>query len=99
MQKKDLKTDIAGAYCYKGFRRSLCHGWASGPTPFISRYVLGIEIIGSGCKKVRVNPCLGGLKRIEGAYPTPYGNIEIYAENKNGAIIKKINAPEEIEII
>ncbi|MDP4119260.1 MAG: alpha-L-rhamnosidase, partial [Bacillota bacterium] len=25
-----------GAYCYKGFRHSLCHGWASGPTAFLS---------------------------------------------------------------
>lgn len=84
---------------YKGFRRSLCHGWASGPTPFISRYVLGVEIKESGCKKVKVSPNLGGLKWIEGAYPTPYGNIEVFAENKNGVVLKKINVPKEIEII
>ena len=29
--KKDLHGDF-GAYCYVGFRHSLCHGWASGPT-------------------------------------------------------------------
>ena len=96
--KKDIHGDF-GEYCYKGFRRSLCHGWASGPTPFISRYVLGVEIKESGCKKVKVSPNLGGLKWIEGAYPTPYGNIEVFAENKNGVILKKINAPKEIEII
>ena len=29
--KKDVHRDYGG-YCYKGFRHSLCHGWASGPT-------------------------------------------------------------------
>jgi len=29
--KKDIHGDC-GAYCYEGFRHSLCHGWASGPT-------------------------------------------------------------------
>lgn len=28
--KKDIHGDY-GAYCYQGFRHSLCHGWASGP--------------------------------------------------------------------
>ena len=28
--KKDIHGDY-GDYCYKGFRHSLCHGWASGP--------------------------------------------------------------------
>ena len=29
---------IGGAYCYKGLRLSLCHGWASGPTAWLSRH-------------------------------------------------------------
>jgi alpha-L-rhamnosidase len=33
--KKDIHDDY-GAYCYVGFRHSLCHGWASGPTAFLS---------------------------------------------------------------
>ena len=96
------KTDIHGdfgAYCYKGFRKSLCHGWACGPTPFITRYVLGVEVVKHGCRAVKIAPNLGDLKWIEGAYPTPYGNIEIYAENKNGEIKTSINAPKEVEII
>ena len=34
--KKDIHGDF-GNYCYKGFRHSLCHGWASGPTAWLSR--------------------------------------------------------------
>lgn len=51
------KTDIHGDFgkhCYKQFRHSLCHGWASGPTAFLSQKVLGIEILEPGCKKVRI---------------------------------------------
>ncbi len=36
--KKDVHGDY-GAYCYKGFRHSLCHGWASGIIPFIKEFV------------------------------------------------------------
>ncbi len=42
------KIDIHGAYgayCYIGFRHSLCHGWAAGPTPWLTEHVLGISVI------------------------------------------------------
>ncbi len=32
--QKDIHGDF-GAYCYKGFRHSLCHGWSSGVIRFI----------------------------------------------------------------
>ena len=32
--QKDIHGDF-GAYCYKGFRHSLCHGWSSGVVTFI----------------------------------------------------------------
>ena len=40
--KKDIHGDF-GAYCYPGFRHSLCHGWSSGPTTWLSDHVLGIK--------------------------------------------------------
>ena len=40
--KKDIHGDF-GAYCYIGFRHSLCHGWAGGPTAWLSQHVLGIR--------------------------------------------------------
>lgn len=39
-----------GDFCYKGFRHSFCHGWASGPTAWLSEHVLGISIVEPGCK-------------------------------------------------
>lgn len=35
----DIHGDF-GAYCYKGFRHSLCHGWSVGPIPLLFEYYL-----------------------------------------------------------
>ena len=89
-----------GDYCYKGFRHSLCHGWASGPTPWLSEHVLGVQVLEKGCKTVRIAPNLGDLEWVEGSYPTPYGPIKIRHEKKsNGKIISTIDAPKGIKII
>ena len=89
-----------GDYCYKGFRHSLCHGWASGPTAWLSRYVLGVEVVEPGFKKVRITPHLGNLKWVEGSFPTPYGVITIkHTKGANGKIVSDIQAPEGVEII
>ena len=97
--KKDIHKDY-GNYCYKGYRHSLCHGWASGPTPWLSRYVLGIEVLEPGCKTVKISPNLGDLEWAKGSFPTPYGKIYVYhKKDKNGNIITEIDAPSEIKII
>lgn len=97
--KKDIHGDY-GAYCYKGFRHSLCHGWASGPTPWLTAHVLGIKIMAPGCKIVKIEPHLGTLTFAEGSFPTPYGLIKVHHKKQaNGKIISKITAPREIKII
>jgi len=89
-----------GKYCYLGFRHSLCHGWASGPTSWLSRHVLGVEILEPGCKVVRITPHLGDLEWVEGKFPTPFGEIEIsHRKSKSGGIISKIKAPKGIKIV
>lgn len=95
---KDIHGDF-GKHCYKGFRRSLCHGWAAGPTPFLMEQVGGIEILEPGCKKVRIKPNLASLEWVKITYPTPYGEIKICAENNGGKTEFTYNAPEEIEVV
>ena len=80
--KDDIHGDF-GAYCYPGFRHSFCHGWASGPTAWLSQHVLGVEVVEPGCKKVRIQPHLGNLQWVEGTFPTPKG--EIYLRHEKGA--------------
>ncbi len=97
--EKDLHGDY-GAFCYIGFRHSLCHGWASGPTAFLSEYVLGIKPVAPGCKKVRIHPMLGDLQWVEGTYPTPYGILSVRHEKQaDGTIVSTIQAPPEVEVL
>lgn len=96
--KKDIHGDF-GAYCYKGFRHSLCHGWASGPTSWLTEYVLGVEILEPGCRVLRIVPHLADLEWVEGTFPTPKGIVKIRHEKQpDGSISSKIDAPEGIVI-
>ena len=96
--KKDLHGDF-GAYCYLGFRHSLCHGWASGPTAWLSQQVLGVRPLEPGCKRVRIAPQLGRLAWAEGAYPTPLGPIKVRHERQpDGSVKSDIQAPAGIVI-
>ncbi|MCK9160875.1 MAG: alpha-L-rhamnosidase, partial [Bacteroidaceae bacterium] len=97
------KTDVHktyGDFCYKGYRHSFCHGWASGPTSWLSEYVLGVKILKPGCKEVLIEPHLGNLKWVKGTYPTPYGVIKIFHKKMtDGKVIFTISAPKEVKII
>jgi hypothetical protein len=96
--KKDVHGDF-GAYCYEGFRHSFCHGWASGPTAWLSQNVLGIKPLEPGFKRVRIVPQLGNLKWAEGVYPTPAGPIRVRHERKpDGSVASKIDAPPGISV-
>ena len=97
--KVDIHGDW-GAYCYIKFRHSLCHGWASGPCPFMTHYILGIRIEEAGCKKLRIDPQLGDLAYAKGTFPTPYGLVTVcHTRQEDGTIRSDIAAPKEIEII
>lgn len=89
-----------GAFCYKGFRHSLCHGWASAPTAFLAEEVLGINILSVGCRKIEIKPNLGNLSWAKGEYPTPLGVVTVSCVKKqDGSIKTEWTAPKGIEII
>ena len=96
--KSDIHADN-GAFCYKGLRHSLCHGWSSAPTAFLAEEVLGIKILEPGCKKVAITPNLGNLSFAKGTYPTPYGIIAVECTNTADGISVNYTAPDEIEIV
>lgn len=96
--KKDVHRDYGG-YCYKGFRHSLCHGWASGPTSWLSRHVLGIEILSPGCRRIRVTPHLGDLEWVEGTFPTPSGPVYVRHEKNGCKVISEIKAPKGVKVV
>ena len=97
--KKDIHGDF-GAYCYPGFRHSFCHGWASGPTAWMSQHVLGIEPLEPGCRKVSVKPHLGNLEWAEGTCPTPMGNIYVkHVRQADGSVKSIIKAPKGVKVV
>jgi len=96
--QKDIHGDF-GEFCYKGFRHSLCHGWASGPVPFLMHHILGVTVLESGCKMLRIKPDLCGFDFVRGAYPTPYGPINIELKNDSGKTKIKYRAPKGVKVI
>jgi alpha-L-rhamnosidase len=97
--KKDIHGDF-GAYCYPGYRHSLCHGWSSGPAAWLSEHVLGVKVMEPGCKVIKIEPHLGNLTWVEGTYPTPMGVIRIkHIKLADGSIKTTVKAPKGIKII
>ena len=91
--QKDLHGDF-GAYCYEGFRHSFCHGWASGPTAWMSQQILGVQPVEPGFASVRIIPQLGSLKWAEGDYPTPRGPIHVRHERQaDGSVKSEVKLP------
>jgi len=97
--KVDIHADY-GAYCYVGFRHSLAHGWASGPTPWLTEHVLGIQVLAPGCKEISVRPHLGDLSFAEGTFPTPYGPLYVkHTKKADGTVSSIIKAPKGVKIV
>lgn len=95
--KADIHGDY-GKFCYTQLRHSLCHGWASGPAPFMTKHILGVGIAEPGCRKLIITPHLGDLEWVRGTYPTPYGTVTIEHRKENGKIVSKIDVPDEITV-
>lgn len=97
--KDDIHRDF-GEYCYPSYRHSFCHGWASGPTPWLTQHVLGVEVIDSGCKTIRIHPHLGDLDWVEGTYPTPLGIVHIkHVKGADGRVLSTIKAPDGVKVV
>lgn len=95
--KKDLHADY-GDYCYKSLRHSLCHGWAAGPTAWLTEWVLGVTPAEPGYAKAYINPQLGGLQWAKGTVPTPHGLIRVECQhNEDGSVDSKVELPKGVK--
>lgn len=96
--EEDIHGD-RGAYCYKGFRHSFCHGWSSGVVGFLTKYVLGVRVLEAGCKKIQIKPYLpDGINFVAGTYPTPHGEVKIEHRRTVGRIETAVSAPHEVDV-
>lgn len=93
----DIHGDF-GAYCYVGYRHSLCHGWASGPTSWLSQYVLGINVLDGG-NTVKLEPHLGNLEFAKGSFPTKFGVLKVSHTMVDGSIKTKVDVPKGLKVI
>ena len=93
--RKDIHADF-GAYCYKGLRHSLCHGWSAGPAAWCSRRILGVDPLRPGFSALRFAPDLCGLEYVEGSVPTPHGAVRVRLEAGRPP---EISAPAGIEVV
>jgi alpha-L-rhamnosidase-like protein len=74
-------------------RTSLAHGWASGPTPIMTGYVLGVQPVDPGYKTFTVTPHFGSLSWAKGAVPTPYGQIFVSWKKTGDTYSITVQAP------
>ena len=59
------------------FGRSLCHAWGASPVYLLGRHFLGVTPDAPGYAAYTVRPHLGGLKWMQGAVPTPDGDVRV----------------------
>ncbi len=91
--EKNIHGDF-GAYCYLGYRHSLCHGWSAGVLPYLVERVLGVRVEDYG-DKVVVAPSLGGLEWAEGDIPLKKGALHIEVRGRK----IKLKAPFGTKIV
>ena len=60
-----------GRFCYQGYRMSLCHGWASGPLPYLLEEVAGLRL--ENADTLLFDPHPSGLSDYEAAVYTKEG--------------------------
>ncbi|WP_299053715.1 hypothetical protein [uncultured Polaribacter sp.] len=95
--KSDIHSDF-GDFCYVGLRHSLAHGWASGPTAWLTQYVLGVNVSDGG-NTITIEPHLGNLEFVNGTFPTKFGVLKIsHTKNLKGKVVTKIDAPKGLKV-
>ena len=72
---------------------SLAHGWAGGPVPALSGYVLGIRPTAPGYRHWVVAPQPGDLRFAQGKAPTPHGPISSRWRRGGGSFKLTVVAP------
>jgi alpha-L-rhamnosidase len=72
---------------------SLAHGWAGGPVPALSGYVLGIRPAAPGYRHWIVAPQPGDLRFAQGQAPTPHGPLVSRWRRTGGSFKLTVVAP------
>ena len=80
----------------EGYFVSLCHGWSSGATAWLTEEVLGIQPTAAGFARVAIRPDLCGLKWARGAEPCPPGLVKVDYQYDGADFRARIEIPEGV---
>lgn len=76
---EEYKEHLHGAEHYamygRPFGKSLCHAWGASPLYLLGRYFLGVHPTAPGYETYEITPYRGELEFVEGAVPTPKGDL------------------------
>ncbi len=76
--------------------RSDCHAWGSSPNIEFFRILLGIESAAPYFERVRIEPHLGSMEKINGEMPHPSGTISVAYDQSDGGLEAEIILPESV---
>lgn len=77
----------------RGDTRSDAHAWSAHPTVDLLELVAGIRPDGPGYARLRIEPHLGGLKRLEAVAATPSGPVEVRYRRRNNRLEVDVRKP------
>ena len=89
-----LNDDVGNGYAV-----SLCHGWSTGVTNWLTEHVLGVKPRSGGFARTVIVPHLGDLRWASGRVPTPHGNIVISVKAKHEADSIRLTLPPGIRTL
>jgi uncharacterized protein with LGFP repeats len=76
--------------------RSDCHAWGSSPNIEFFRTILGIDSDAPNFKIVKIEPCLGDIRKIGGEIPHPNGTIAVQYERIGRNLTADITLPANV---
>ncbi|MBV9852293.1 MAG: alpha-L-rhamnosidase [Armatimonadetes bacterium] len=82
-----------------GYYVSLCHGWSSGATSWLTERVLGVRPTGGGFKTAEIVPDLGDLQWVEGDVPAPGGVLRVRASLDGGRMSVSVTLPPGVDAV
>lgn len=76
-------------------RVSHAHGWSSGPTNLLSRYVAGIQIVTAAGQQWKIAPTVGDLTIVSAGMATTLGSfsVNITADGSGGVTALSFETP------
>jgi alpha-L-rhamnosidase len=80
----------------RGETRSDSHAWSAHPTADLLGIVAGIQPAASGYGRVRIEPHLGNLTRLDATTVTPYGPVKVHYEFAGGKLLAEIERPAKM---